>query len=335
MKKLLSLVLVFVMLFTACGKTAADGWQEQYDLGMRYLTEGNYEEAILAFTMAIEINPKNIESYIGRGDAYVLWGETVQDLKTEKAGLALSDFLKAIELGDKNSQTFMKAANMYVCLDDIDGAIQILWKGYRITQDIELSNRAEVLGLPDEITVLTKQTDYEKQIYTAEGIMGRDGIDGYRIYEYDENGYLLHQESWQYIDRNGFNKWVKREYEDWIFSEENGEWTRYSYYLNIEQDKYDSFAEALINAEEWECMVSEDMESYPGTNYWGHSENLDPFPNGTPQTVEKSDSTVKYTYDENGNAILIEEYTKDGQLEYYCECEWATINISHLKYKMY
>lgn len=29
-------------------------WQEQYDLGLRYLSEGNYEEAIIAFTAAIE-----------------------------------------------------------------------------------------------------------------------------------------------------------------------------------------------------------------------------------------------------------------------------------------
>ena len=45
-------------------KTAAtkdmdsSGWQEQYDLGVRYLSDGNYEDAIIAFTAAIEIDPK-------------------------------------------------------------------------------------------------------------------------------------------------------------------------------------------------------------------------------------------------------------------------------------
>ena len=58
MKKLrLAFVCVVLLLLVACGKTAVDSWQEQYDLGMHYLLEGNYEEAILAFSLAIEIDP--------------------------------------------------------------------------------------------------------------------------------------------------------------------------------------------------------------------------------------------------------------------------------------
>ena len=47
-------------------------WQEQYDLGIRYLSEGNYEEAIIAFAVAIEIDSKRAPAYVGRGDAYIL-----------------------------------------------------------------------------------------------------------------------------------------------------------------------------------------------------------------------------------------------------------------------
>ena len=46
------------------------GWQENYDLGARYLSEGNYQEAILAFTAAIDIDPKRAEGYLGRAEAY-------------------------------------------------------------------------------------------------------------------------------------------------------------------------------------------------------------------------------------------------------------------------
>ena len=55
-KKFLVLILTLALL-TACGKKAPT-WQEQYDLGIRYLSEGNYQEAILAFTAAISIDPK-------------------------------------------------------------------------------------------------------------------------------------------------------------------------------------------------------------------------------------------------------------------------------------
>ena len=56
MKRIITLLLTVLLLpsLVACG--AKNAWQEQYDLGMRYLNDGNYEEAIIAFTAAIEID---------------------------------------------------------------------------------------------------------------------------------------------------------------------------------------------------------------------------------------------------------------------------------------
>ena len=72
-------ILFLTLMLTACGQQARQEetvqkptWQEQYDLGVRYLSEGNYQEAIIAFTTAIEIDPKQAPAYVGRGDAY--WG---------------------------------------------------------------------------------------------------------------------------------------------------------------------------------------------------------------------------------------------------------------------
>lgn len=53
------------------GTQEAADWQTQYDLGMRLLGEGNYEEAILAFSAAIEIEPKRAAGYTALADAYV------------------------------------------------------------------------------------------------------------------------------------------------------------------------------------------------------------------------------------------------------------------------
>ena len=70
-KRLHSLILTFALVLglVACAK--APTWQEQYDLGVRYLSEGNYQEAIIAFTAAIEIDPKQADAYLGLFDAYV------------------------------------------------------------------------------------------------------------------------------------------------------------------------------------------------------------------------------------------------------------------------
>ena len=72
MRKILRATLTFIVLFglTACGMKTST-WQEQYDLGVRYLSEGNYEEAIIAFTAAIEIDPKNKDAFLTRGDSYI------------------------------------------------------------------------------------------------------------------------------------------------------------------------------------------------------------------------------------------------------------------------
>ena len=63
------------VLLVSCGQSAEAQWQEQYDLGVRYLSEGNYEEAVIAFTAAIEIDPKRTEAYSGLADAYLAMGD--------------------------------------------------------------------------------------------------------------------------------------------------------------------------------------------------------------------------------------------------------------------
>ena len=68
MKRILACVMVVGTILTmlnACGQNTEAQWQEQYDLGVRYLSEGNYEEAIIAFTAAIEIDPSAADALRG------------------------------------------------------------------------------------------------------------------------------------------------------------------------------------------------------------------------------------------------------------------------------
>ncbi len=89
-KQMTSLFLMFALctvLLSACGQKAPT-WQEQYDLGVRHLSEGNYEEAIIAFTAAIEIDPKQSDAYIGLCDVYVAMGDTDKALEVLSDGLS-------------------------------------------------------------------------------------------------------------------------------------------------------------------------------------------------------------------------------------------------------
>ena len=90
MKRTVSLLLVLVLLLTLCGCGKKDGggtWQEQYDLGVRYLSDGNYEEAIIAFTAAIKIDSKRPEAYLGLADAYIGAGDLDAARKALEDGL--------------------------------------------------------------------------------------------------------------------------------------------------------------------------------------------------------------------------------------------------------
>ena len=100
MKRFFCILLAALLLLTlaACSKAPeadpADGapdWQTQYDLGVRYLSEGNYEEAILAFEAAIEIDPRNADAYLKLAQACEQREDYAKALQTLEAGLEQTD----------------------------------------------------------------------------------------------------------------------------------------------------------------------------------------------------------------------------------------------------
>ena len=80
------MVATFLTMLNACGQNSEDKWQEQYDLGVRYLSEGNYEEAIIAFTAAIEIDAQRPEGYHSLADVYVARGDIGAAITTLNQG---------------------------------------------------------------------------------------------------------------------------------------------------------------------------------------------------------------------------------------------------------
>lgn len=153
MKRMTYIVLALVLLLCSCGQPSTTGenkntaptWQEQYDLGVRYLSEGNYEEAIIAFTAAIEIDPKQAEAYVGRGDAYIGQGETEENLTAAKA-----DYEKSIELNETNAEAYLGLANVYILQRDYDKAMDTLNQG--------LGKVAENQSITDMISEIERST---------------------------------------------------------------------------------------------------------------------------------------------------------------------------------
>ena len=177
MKRIFTLLLTVALLLGAVGcGSEGEKWQEQYDLGVRYLSEGNYEEAILAFTAAIEIDPKQTLAYIGRGEAYIGSGETEENLAA-----ALTDYEKAVELDEINADAWLGLADVYIRRSEFDKAEEVL--------------RQALEKAADSGKIQEKLDDMEKgNISDASGKIHRESYyeDGkltwYAVYTYDEQG---------------------------------------------------------------------------------------------------------------------------------------------------
>lgn len=85
-KKFAVLLLIATMVIMAGCKKKMN-FQDYLDLGEKYLTETNYEEAIVAFTKAIELDPKNPEGYKGLANVYVAAERYEDALDTLEQGL--------------------------------------------------------------------------------------------------------------------------------------------------------------------------------------------------------------------------------------------------------
>lgn len=69
------IVFIIAVCCVSCAKSPEALWQEQYDFGVHYLESGDYEQAILAFEAAIEIDPKRPDPYLQMVDIYLTLGD--------------------------------------------------------------------------------------------------------------------------------------------------------------------------------------------------------------------------------------------------------------------
>jgi tetratricopeptide (TPR) repeat protein len=169
MKRICNLTLTATLVLSLCACAKASTWQEQYDLGIRYLSEGNYEEAIIAFTAAIEIDPKQAPAYVGRSDAYVGKAETLTP-QSEEYTKAEADYLTAIEIDTSAIKVYQKLADLYLAVGDIEKAIAALDQGYAATGDETLHSRRQELGVSGSDEVLWTDPVFEKLIREKIGI---------------------------------------------------------------------------------------------------------------------------------------------------------------------
>ena len=110
MRKMALWLLAGVLLLSlcACQRSPEARWQRRYDLGVRLLSEGHYQQAIEVFQAAVEIDPKRAEAYLGQADAHMGLSETDAALDCLDAGAEAADNPQA--LLEKRDELLQQAA---------------------------------------------------------------------------------------------------------------------------------------------------------------------------------------------------------------------------------
>lgn len=124
----------------------------QMTLGAKYLTENNYEEAIIAFTVAIEIEPRLTEAYLGRADAYLglaaALGNSSEEEQAQWFADAENDYLTVLSIDTTIEEAYHKLAGLYTDQDRLDDLIHILRDGYAATGNEDFKAQLDELDKP-------------------------------------------------------------------------------------------------------------------------------------------------------------------------------------------
>jgi len=239
---MLFLTVTMVLTLIACGKSVQQQVAEQLELGQRYLTEMNYEEAIVAFQKVIKLDDRNVEAYLGLSDTYVaiddkenamvileMGYEKTQDERLEEKLEHLKSSMNPKQEESIKETEITKETNLEESEGSDKREVPEEYQGF-------IENLIEMLRADDleQVYEAMESSDYQKlQEFVAEkGNLVVDGEDGKdvgfymkgdicMIYYGDyQNGLCQGNGIWLGILANGRNRYVARG--QWFGDKPNG-----------------------------------------------------------------------------------------------------------------
>ena len=320
------ILLAVILLFAACGKKAQT-WQELYDLGEKYLLEENYEEAIVAFTSAIELDPKQAVIYIGRGDAYAKYQDEENHLE-----LALADYSQALELDDSISEIYLGMADVYVQQEDYEQALEILQKGYETTNAEEILEQiSAVKEIKDEQENENMANENTEDTYKGPGELYFEN-EALTVAKTDENAGIItlrfSQELLPITQYTDIYVDIVGPTVEFEFTEDipEGEYDITSMYYSLETIWPAGNFETDRNLETYDCVLDhwfnfEDLDESYGFDTYGVAEIVDYTENSITWSFQVFD---EYSFDFNEiNAYRVHLYGEEN--DYYSR-EYPVVN---------
>ena len=142
-------------------------FNDHFNSGSTHFEQGDYRQAITAWTNAINKNSPSAEAYRNRGLAY---------LRLKDYGGAIADCTKAISLRLDFTEAYADRASAYIAQDKYDRAIRDLDKAISLDPDYAYAYQKRGAVHADKKTYDSALRDAAKLIS-----LNRDSPDGYRL----------------------------------------------------------------------------------------------------------------------------------------------------------
>ena len=228
MKGYILTLMLGLLFLLSCGKSQSAQLEECLDFGQKYMAELNYEEAIIAYNKALEIDPKNVDAYQALVNIY----EFKEDIDQAKSTLE-----RALAAIPSNAEFQARYERLMQTLSS-DSTVTVGESEQNTFQDSRpsVSKGSPTEVIPESSEVLTLESIKE------DGWVQMNGKWYFYVEGEKATGWMQQGKNWFYFDEEGVlqNGKTKIENEWYYFNEdgamvtgwqeENGKW----YYFELD-----------------------------------------------------------------------------------------------------
>jgi tetratricopeptide (TPR) repeat protein len=149
-------IIALVLVSTLLVARSVNSVESQLEAANKYITDGDYEKAILAFEKVLKIDENNIEARMGLAEVYVI---------TDEIEKAIKYLEEVIEIDDEYVDAYIELGRILIEEGRLEEANKLLEKG------LEKTGNEQIKALLESINGVDAETD------TGENSLEEDSID--------------------------------------------------------------------------------------------------------------------------------------------------------------